>query len=145
MSETVSLSEQATMETQPKRMFYPRDYARAADFIRRSRKDKTQDQQSAANDILGYVVTTFVQDNPKFDIDKFTRATFLRIQTTKLADFDTWATSQGIATGPASAAEHYSQYYKAQQQTMWADSDDPDDYEPEEDESDDFPADEPES
>lgn len=101
-----------TATTTDQRVFFSRDYARAADFIRRSRKNKTPSQIARIDQATALLAETFAADNSHFDMDTWTRHTLLRIETTKRGDFMKWAAEHGIEVpGDEHIAQHYSAFY----------------------------------
>lgn len=102
--------------TETKRVFYAPDYRRAADMLRRARKNKTPEQLAAVDQLTAAMAAVFITDSLGFDIPRFTNAAKLRMETTDHEAYVAWATAQSektYGTEPNEAPQHYTAYYAA--------------------------------
>lgn len=93
------------------RVFWPKDYARLADGLRRARKDKRPGQLARVDEMAVTLAQPLTEDNPGFDTAKFTAAVRLRIETVHFQEFTAWAAARGYSTAAEDAPQYYTEFY----------------------------------
>lgn len=104
------MSEQ-TITQQTARVFWPRDYARLADALRRARKGKTPDQLKVVDELTAATAIVLATDYADFSTEKFTSSARLRIETIHLDEYKAWAEQKGYGLNSTDAPEHYTEFY----------------------------------
>lgn len=118
--------------TETKRVFFAPDYRRAADMLRRARKNKTPGQLAAVDQLTAAMAAAFITDSLGFDIPRFTNASKLRIETVLHEDYVTWATEKGYGTEPSDAPQYHDEYHGCKMSAVspgYGEDPDEDDYE----------------
>lgn len=142
------MSETPVTTTIP-RVFWNRDYRRAADMLRRARKNKTLPQIEMVDAATTVIASVFANDNPDFSPERFLTSCKLRLETTDYAKYQEWAAGKNYDTeNPAAACEHYKEYYDTRGYATFDTYNDPadeDDLEDEDDEEDEDAGPDPES